>query len=109
MAASTATPPPAPDPSLTNAQRTQLKKAKARVYSMRARRRQERYVAELRASVDVLMVYRYLVEDCGTDLVLCLTPDAESRVLYANSLALRALGTADATVDAELVASVVGR
>ena len=41
---------------MTREQRLQLKREKARVYSMRARRRQERYVTELKASVDVLMV-----------------------------------------------------
>lgn len=80
------------DPALlTPGQRLQLKKEKARVYSARARRRQERYVAELRASVDVLMVYRYLLE-WAPDLVLCLTADAEGTVLYANPLAACALG-----------------
>jgi hypothetical protein len=70
---------------------------------MRARRRQERYVAQLKASVDVLMVYRYVVEDCGPDLVLCVSADPEATVMYANSLALRALGGGEA------VGAVVGR
>jgi hypothetical protein len=40
----------------------------------------------------VLGVYHYLVEECGPDLVLCLSADMQARVLFANGLAARALG-----------------
>lgn len=94
---------------LTPEQREQLKKERARVYSMRARRRQERYMAELKASVDVLMVFRYLV-DCGPDLVLCLSREgADSTVLYANAIALRALGGGRAEDSPDSPDSVIGR
>ncbi len=77
---------------LTPEQKAQRRKEKAREYSRVARRRQEQYVNELRARVEVLGMYHYLVEECGPDLVFCLSPDMQARVLFANGLAARTLG-----------------
>ena len=88
---------------LTAAERSQRRKEKAREYSRVARRRQEQYVNELRGRVEVLGVYHYLVEECGPDLVLCLSPDMQARVLFANGMAGRALGLG------EYAAALVGQ
>jgi len=77
---------------LTPEQKAQRRKERAREYSRVARRRQEQYVNELRARVEVLGVYHYLVEECGPDLVFCLSSDMQARVLFANGLAARTLG-----------------
>jgi hypothetical protein len=72
--------------------KAERRKEKAREYSRVARRRQEGYVNELRGRVEMLGVYHYLIEECGPDLVLHLSPDMQARVLFANGLAGRALG-----------------
>jgi hypothetical protein len=97
-----------PSRPLTAQEKAQRRKEKAREYSRVARRRQEQYVNELRERVEMLGVYHYLVEECGPDLVLCLSADVRARVLFANGLAGRALGVDPGALIGQCVLAVCG-
>lgn len=71
---------------LTSEERLKRRKEKARIYSKIARQRQGAYVNELKANLEVLMVYHYMIEEAGPEMVICLSPDLHAQVLYINSL-----------------------
>lgn len=71
---------------LSQAEKLERRKERARVYSHIARRRQEGFLRDLTADVEHLSVFQTLVEELP-DAVLVLSPDREGRILFIDGLA----------------------
>lgn len=82
---------------LTAEEKLERRRERARMYSHMARKRQEANVQELRNQVTALMVYQEMVED-GPDVVLVISPDIDSRILFSNAASGRLLQTLPATL-----------
>jgi hypothetical protein len=69
---------------LTEEEKQERRKERARMYSHLARRRQEQHVRELIGIVEQLTVYRLMVEEASVFIVIA-SPDAQAAILFANA------------------------
>lgn len=69
---------------LTEEEKQERRKERARMYSHLARRRQEQHVRELIGIVEQLTVYRLMVEEASV-LIVIASPDAQAAILFANA------------------------
>ena len=69
---------------LTEEEKQERRKERARMYSHLARRRQEQHVRELVGIVEQLTVYRVMVEEASVFIVIA-SPDAQAAILFANA------------------------
>jgi len=69
---------------LTEEEKQERRKDRARMYSHLARRKQEQNVRELIAVAEQLTVYRLMVEE-ASDYFLVISPDSEASILFANA------------------------
>ena len=76
---------------LTAEEKVERRKARARVYSHHARKRDEAKKQALAEDVDMLHIFRYIVDD-APDMMAVVSPDLESSLLYANEAFGRVLG-----------------
>ena len=76
---------------LTAEEKVERRKARARVYSHHARKRDEAKMQALAEDVDMMQVFRRIVED-APDMMAVVSPDLESALLYANEAFGRVLG-----------------
>lgn len=67
------------------------------MYSHIARKRQESNMRELKAEVESLSVYRLMIEE-APDMIAVLSPDIESRFLFANGAFARVLHVTPASI-----------
>ena len=72
-------------------EKVERRKARARVYSYHARKRDEAKMQALAEDVDMMQVFRRIVED-ASDMMAVVSPDLESSLLYANEAFGRVLG-----------------
>ena len=76
---------------LTAEEKVERRKAKARVYSHHARKRDEAKMQALAEDVDMMQVFRRIVED-APDMMAVVSPDLDCSFLYANEAFERVLG-----------------
>jgi hypothetical protein len=69
---------------LTEEEKQERRKERARMYSHLARRRQEQHIRELIGIVEQLTVYRLMVEEASVFIVIA-SPDAQAAILFANA------------------------
>ena len=76
---------------LTAEEKVEWRKARARVYSHHARKRDEAKKQALAEDVDVLHIFRHIVEH-APDMMAVVSPDLDCSLLYANEAFERVLG-----------------
>ena len=76
---------------LTAEEKVERRKAKARVYSHHARKRDEAKMQALAEDVDMMQVFRFIVEDAPV-MMAVVSPDLDCSLLYANEAFGRVLG-----------------
>jgi PAS domain S-box-containing protein len=76
---------------LTAEEKVERRKARARVYSHHARKRDEAKMQALAEDVDMMQVFRHIVED-APDIMAVVSPDLDCSLLYANEAFGRVLG-----------------
>ena len=76
---------------LTAEEKVERRKARARVYSHHARKRDEAKMQALAEDVDMMQVFRRIVED-APDMMAVVSPDLDCSLLYANEAFGRVLG-----------------
>ena len=76
---------------LTAEEKVERRKARARVYSHHARKRDEAKMQALAEDVDMMQVFRFIVED-APGMMAVVSPDLDCSFLYANEAFGRVLG-----------------
>ena len=76
---------------LTAKEKVERRKARARVYSQHARKRDEAQKQVLAEDVGMLQIFRYIVDDAPY-MVAVVSPDLDFNLLYANDAFERVLG-----------------
>jgi len=76
---------------LTAEEKVERRKAKARIYSHHARKRDEANMQALAEDVGMMQVFRRIVED-APDMMAVVSPDLDCSFLYANEAFERVLG-----------------
>ena len=76
---------------LTAEEKVERRKARARVYYYHARKRDEAKRQALAEDVDMMQVFRHIVED-APDMMAVVSPDLNCFLLYANEAFERVLG-----------------